>query len=1041
MLAYVSADCSRNDWVRIVAALKAGLEEEGWQVFDEWSQTAPDRYDKADCRRTWESITPEGDVGWGTLVHSAKAGGWEPPADTAQFHQWTIRELDGTAVALHHRRTLPNGKKRQWWTQPDGTNGLGGRKPRTLPLYGVERLAGTATATAVVVVEGEKAADALRDGEPTVLVLGTVTGAASVPDAAVLQPVVAAGLPVYLWPDADEPGRKHMDRVAARLAEAGGKPPSIIEWKDASPKGDAADWLAAGKEPPFAELTDAAAVVEPTTRRRRKPPRKAPASQLWEIPVIVQRHGERSKWTRDAITALVAAGKRNDRESLYEGTRTVKGKGDPAGDLLLLRAATPRSSGGQLLQHADGVLLFAPATSTALQARLDTAARWYQVRRSRGGDDEELPGEITRGDAEMVVERYRIDCLTPVYPRFRVLQGIVDAPTLRRDGSLLNRPGYDRASGLYADFDPEDWPPVPPNPTRDDARRALTHLYDLVKETPFAAPEHRAAWVATLLTVVARDYAAGCVPLLAVSANVRGAGKGTLADVISEIATGRGATKWAPVSGRRADAAAEERKRLMAVALSGARLLCIDNIKAGDPLGSPALDAAVTAGDDYEIGRIGDRVLGETSETEAPWRCVVIATGNNLVVSGDLDRRGLLCQLQSHLATPETRRFQHYPKLLEHVRKHRPALLTAALTVLIAHKRAVDAGEPDTALPPIGSFGGWSSRIRSAVWWADPHGCDPWEANRELREQALPEQAEALAFLAAWHGVFGEREITTADIDQRCHDDKDQTLAAAVADLDIAPPRAPAAVNTRSLGAWLTARAGRPGDYMLQKGTGMRKWFVVNKTLTKVDRAIQDLMTNCPDLSIFGILFDRKALHDILKRLRDAEVLALRDWHKDGRELADAITQAADLVSYHGPTKVRMTADDSMKEAYPELNDEERAVLWLVQTIFGMAWVAESNRQLGPEGEQIRDRFNKSNAKTVNQRVAWNLLKEADRALGPEADAKALVKKAVELLIGESDELSRLPQEVAERYDADDIEAAIQELAGLQDPAPPVAHR
>ena len=470
----------------------------------------------------------------------------------------------------------------------------------------------------------------------------------------------------------------------------------------------------------------------------------------------------------------------------------------------------------------------------------------------------------------------------------------------------------------------------------------------------------------------------------------------------------------------------------MAVALSGARLLCIDNIRAGDPLGSPALDAAVTAGDDYEIGRIGDRVLGETSETEAPWRCVVIATGNNLVVSGDLDRRGLLCRLQSDLATPETRIFRHYPKLLEHVRKRRPALLTDALTVLIAHKRAVEAGEPDTVLSPIGSFGGWSSRIRSAVWWADPEGCDPWEANRELREQALPERAEALAFLVAWHCAFGEQEITTAEIDQRCREN--QALAAAVADLDLAPPRGSAAVNTRSLGAWLTAHAGQPGAYMLHKGTGARKWFVVAKPLTKVDRAIQDLMTDCPDLSIFGILFDSKALHRILKRLREVDLVALRDLYKDGRNWADALKQAADLVGFQYPNKVKVcvTTYDSMKTGYPELNDKQRAALWLVRTTFSMAWGAELTRQLGPVGEQIRDRFNKLNPTTVSQGVAWNMLREADWALGPDIDAKELVWEAVQILNVEWSKLNQTSPQAAKYYDTGDIETAIRELAGFQ---------
>ena len=216
MLAHVSADCSREDWLRIAAALKAGLEDSGWPVFNDWSSTAPDRYDATDCRRTWDSLQSDGKATWGTLVHHARAGGWKLPSDTALTTQWEIREADGTPVAIHYRTSLPGGGKRTWWGQPDGTKGLAGRKARTLPLYGVELLADS-TATAVCIVEGEKAADALREAEPSVLVLGTVTGAASSPAPEVLEPVAASGLPVFLWPDADPDGSgvRHMHRVAS----------------------------------------------------------------------------------------------------------------------------------------------------------------------------------------------------------------------------------------------------------------------------------------------------------------------------------------------------------------------------------------------------------------------------------------------------------------------------------------------------------------------------------------------------------------------------------------------------------------------------------------------------------------------------------------------------------------------------------------------------------------------------------------------------------------------------------------------------------
>ena len=99
----------------------------------------------------------------------------------------------------------------------------------------------------------------------------------------------------------------------------------------------------------------------------------------------------------------------------------------------------------------------------------------------------------------------------------------------------------------------------------------------------------------------------------------------------------------------------------MAIALAGYRVVCIDNIREGDPLGTPALDAALTSGTDDAPGMIADRILGETSTSEAPWRCLVCATGNNLTVRGDMARRALMCRLSSEDAEPETRTFRRHP--------------------------------------------------------------------------------------------------------------------------------------------------------------------------------------------------------------------------------------------------------------------------------------------------------------------------------------------------------------------------------------------
>jgi DNA primase len=65
----------------------------------------------------------------------------------------------------------------------------------------------------VIVVEGEKAADALLS--IGVQAVGTVTGASGTPGAIPLAELTGRRVPV--WPDNDDVGHEHMQRVAAGL--------------------------------------------------------------------------------------------------------------------------------------------------------------------------------------------------------------------------------------------------------------------------------------------------------------------------------------------------------------------------------------------------------------------------------------------------------------------------------------------------------------------------------------------------------------------------------------------------------------------------------------------------------------------------------------------------------------------------------------------------------------------------------------------------------------------------------------------------------
>jgi hypothetical protein len=142
---------------------------------------------------------------------------------------YPIRDAEARLIARHVRVDNPDGTKRSmWWELPDGSKGLNETPLEDLPLYGAEQVGDWDEDDLIVVVEGEKARDSLiRAGLPA---LGTVTGAAGVPGQEALE--VLRNRRVCLWPDEDDAGRKHMERVAERLHDIAAEV-LVYTWREA----------------------------------------------------------------------------------------------------------------------------------------------------------------------------------------------------------------------------------------------------------------------------------------------------------------------------------------------------------------------------------------------------------------------------------------------------------------------------------------------------------------------------------------------------------------------------------------------------------------------------------------------------------------------------------------------------------------------------------------------------------------------------------------------------------------------------------------
>lgn len=199
-----------------------------------------------------------------------------------------FRLLNGTGqvVAEHVREDIPGDKIIRWEHQ--GHNGLNGVKTEDLPLYRMPDLLTNQT-DPVIVCEGEKAAEALA--ELGLLAVGTVTGAGSTPSKGALS--VLQGREVWLWPDNDQIGREHMERISKLIQPS----PKWIEWPDAPDKGDAADYAAQGGV--------AAGVTALVTTRAVKlvPQRSGP--KIWTASELSDARFIAPRW---AIPGLLPAG-------------------------------------------------------------------------------------------------------------------------------------------------------------------------------------------------------------------------------------------------------------------------------------------------------------------------------------------------------------------------------------------------------------------------------------------------------------------------------------------------------------------------------------------------------------------------------------------------------------------------------------------------------------------------------------------------------------------------------------------------------------
>jgi hypothetical protein len=631
----------------------------------------------------------------------------KPPAHVVGTTRDELRDQSGSVVAVHVRRDYDDGTKSVHWEQPDGRSGLAGIRVDTLPLFGIHQLG---TASTVVVCEGEKAAKALRDMGVTAV--GTVTGASSCPCDDSLRPLL--GLNLILWPDNDDAGRAHMDRVGASLRRLG-QPEAhlfLFAWADAPAKGDAADFVArGGTRAELRTLLGGSAQPwqpQPATQTPSTGP-NAPAGVSASVAV-----GPDPKPSQ--ATKLTAMVRDSDAELFHDtsgDTYLTVSVGDHR-ETHLLRSRAAKEWLRHKFYELEATALSGNALRDAIEqlsaeATFSGACRPVHVRRA--GDDDNIYLDL--GDAawqvvHVTAQGWQVVPAADMPVRFRRPGGMLALPQPILGGNMeLLRPFVNVTNA-------------------DDFKLVVAWLLGVLRPR-------------------------GPYPILALSGE-QGSAKSTLARTLRSLLD----PNVAPLRTLPRD------EGDLLIAAKHGLAICYDNVSSVSEAMSDALCRLATG------GGLGKRTLyTDIDETLMDATRPVILTGiESALTRGDAMDRALMVELQRILKS----RRRTESEIDVDLEAMRPGVLGALLTAASASLANWPTTRPET-LPRMADFGRWVEAGAPALGWQPGAFLAHYDTNRneadEIVADSEPIGPPLIAFIdthGSWTGTANELLVALGDL-------------------------------------------------------------------------------------------------------------------------------------------------------------------------------------------------------------------------------------------------------------------------------------
>lgn len=352
--------------------------------------------------------------------------------------------------------------------------------------------------------------------------------------------------------------------------------------------------------------------------------------------------------------------------------------------------------------------------------------------------------------------------------RLKPLIGLLNHPTLRRDGSLICVQGYDQKAQVYLNTLHKQNSAAIENPTKKQSEWALRVLFRPFQNFPFHTDNDRAVFVSALLTSAIRRTLP-TAPGFLIEASTPGTGKTKLAMCIGIISGDRNPSVRTPCFNEE-----EWKKSLLAVCVGAPPVLIYDNIS--KPIQGDAINAFLTS------PTFSGRILGQTADTSGPTNTLMIFTGNNVQVIGDSNRRILRCRLESNVEHPENRKFKIDP--VAYCLENQSALIGACLTLI---RGFLNHGKNSSSA--TGSFETWDKLVRQTVIWINSFNIiklgDPNESFK-INDLEDIEKNKLVNLLVSWYACYGNSELTVKELLQTRYNrenDKSTDLKEAISEI------------------------------------------------------------------------------------------------------------------------------------------------------------------------------------------------------------------------------------------------------------------